>query len=503
MVKRLFPAALSLLLMLMHPPALGSEAALELELDRVDAELGRSVHVRLTARGTAQPLDAIDLSALAEDFAVDKLSRRTGDTGEEVSDAAQTLTLVLRPRRAGMLTVPALSLDGLRSVPQALSVRPAGVDDGVIDPLTQVSSMTVWQRQQVMVSVEIRTPQPFASLEAEPWAPAGFEVVPLPASRERGRSPDHRLETLRMGWALYPLNGGVQTVELPQVRYVRNGVAQRVFALPLLHLQVRDLPIYVPPTLPVGSVELASSLGGPFILRTGALVDWRIRLSSDELPPWRLPAVLKQVRSDGATKVFSARSERSMAPDPRGVHGEAVHHVPMKPLRSGLLNLPPLRVQYFDPHSGRLIVLTRPGERRLALGPWWLLLLGTPALLGTYMLLRRGWRWWHLRQRRRSQRREALAQLSVAETPEEIRAALMRFGGSENWPLNITLGSWLARWRAQFVTDPDLENAVLRLSTGCYDRRSPIDCEALRGDLLGQIRASRRHRRAPWFYSTT
>jgi hypothetical protein len=365
-----------------------------------------------------------------------------------------------------------------------------------------VSSTTVWQRQQVIVSIEVRTPQRFADLEAAPWTPAGFEVVPLPASRERGQVPDDPAETLRMGWALFPLAAGNRTVELPAVRYMRNGVARRVFALPLLHLEVQDLPPYLPPTIPVGVVALDSAILGSPVLRTGAVADWRVRLSSDELPPWRLPAVLRQVRSDTVLKAFSAHSDRTMAPDLLGVHGEAVHQIPLKPLRSGLLDLPTLRVQYFDPHTGRLTVLTGARERHLVLGLWWRFLLGALALSGGYVLLQRAGRWWLARSRRRSQRREALALLSAAGTPKELREALMALGRSEGWPSNLSLATWLTNWQTRFVEAPGLADTLQQLSVGCYDSRRPVDCEALRDELLARITGSRRRRRPMRLFPT-
>jgi hypothetical protein len=481
---RLLPA---LALLLLSPIALAGEPGLTLELDHQEIELGADVVARITAHGVPDRLAELDLGALGEDFAF--------DLGKSSDGAAQSIKVVLHPRRTGELTVPSLALGGARTAPHTLSVRPAATSKGSIDVHTSAAGLRVWQRQQLIVTVEVDTPQPFASLETEPWSPEGFEVVPLPVSRQRNSHPaDHR-ESLRLGWAIFPLNAGAQTVELPRIRYVRNGLVQRVFAPPLLHVEVRALPSYVPPTLPVGRVELNAALQGPSVLHTSAITTWRVSLSSDELPPWWLPAVLRQVRSDDELKVFTVSSERSMSPDPNGVHGETVHRIPIKPLINGVLALPALRLQYFDPHKGRLVTIVYPGERYLALGPWTRLVLGVLTLLGAYALLMRFRRWWLDRRRRHRHRREALALLNGAADPVQMRAALQRLSLSEGWPANATLTAWEDRWRARFITDPALGELLGRLASGCYDTRRPVDVTTLRMELLDLIRRSRRRRR--------
>ena len=457
---------------------------LSLTLNKTETQLGKPVRVELEAVDAPQPLSALDLQPLRQSFGV-VVEESMAGSGQTV----QRLRLRLYPRRTGELTLPALRLGELQSAPQTVHVT-----EGPITVTTHLSEPSPWQRQQVMLQLDITTPDLFASLAVEGELKArDVDVVPLPLSRERRGTG--KVAVLRLGWALSPLTAGTHNVELPPIRYELSGRTERIYYFPAMPLPVRPLPPYIPPTLPVGKVSVTSTLTPGGLLSPDTLAYWTVTVSGETVTPRGLPPLLRQVQSSERVRFLSVESERTW--DAETQRSRVVHHIPVKPLASGRLSLPSLQFQYFDPGTGRLVRVTHTPPRPWVLGWGWraamVMVPGLPALwlcLQLYRLSRRAFR-------RRREQNAALMALKEAADARQLRRALEAVSHAEGFPANLSLREWARHWRAHHHADPAFDPLVARLSRACYGKPSGQEDSA---DMNAALYALYRQNRGRWFF---
>ena len=444
-------------------------AGVTLHMDRTDVELGQGIAAQLRYTDTLPRPELSTLrTVLARDFAVD-----AGDTAQTGPHTfVQHLTLY--PRRVGELTVPALRAGDRRTTPVTIHVTPAQEAGHPLKVHVVFSSPQPWVRQQVRVVMEVTSADPFFGLEMHTPDLRGFEVVAIPQQQRKETVAGVRYTVKTVGWLLYPLRDGTHKLELPPISYVRNGLAVRRFYPPSLTLKVKPLPPYVPPLLPVGKISARTSLTPSGTLRTGRLAYWSVDIAGADVPADWLPPVLSQISSGKDMQVFPAETTRRDQPDAAGVHGLVRHRIPLKPLASGQVPLPRLRLQYFDPDSGRIVTVVATPKRPVALSlPVTILLtLVSGGLLGWLARLigRRAAGQW----RRYRLRRQALIDLRNAADPDALRSALRLYARAEGWPSNLSLDDWLARWRRHYVLPDVLATALAQLGAASYGDR-PTD----------------------------
>jgi hypothetical protein len=394
------------------------------------------------------------------------------------------------------LRIPPLTFHGTRSQPVRIRVQPGQARGQAIRFDTELSTARPWQRQQVLLRVSITTAEAFASLRSEAPQLPGFETVLLPPQRQSVSLNGQPGARLAIGWALFPLRPGRQQLELPVIDYRVGGVTRRRYYLPAITLEVRPLPPYLPPTVPVGRLSISSTVQPDHLIRPGQLGFWTVKLASPDLLPALLPAVLRQLQDSDGIHYLPAKSRRRTNPTATGVHGEVRHAIPFKARRNGPLALPDLEVQVFDPDAGRLVRLRHQPRRPWSLGLAWQGLFITLGLVMLYRLGRRAGRAVSAARQRRHLRRRALAQLQQAASPQQICAALRLYGRMLGWPRNLSLSAWQARWHEQFTAPPELPRWLAQLRSACYGQpEQHFDVAGLQRQLLALLARPRRRRK--------
>lgn len=467
-------------------PAAQSRAtpAFGLTLDTSPVEYGKAIAAELHAGYSRPGLDTVDLSALRRDFVV--------ETPDAVVRAhgGQSWRILLYPRRPGRLTIPSLRFHGDESAPLPVEVLPAiGRRDQVpMRVVGKVGNTSVWVGQAVRVVMQVDSDYRFALLSADPARRDGVDIAASPFTRHPAGGP---LRTqYRIGWTLYPQAAGTFAIQLPAVRYERDGVVTRRFFPPRIVLHVRALPSFVPPTLPVGRMRLSVSLPSRLFFRAHELFFLTLRIRSEGAPAQSSWEVLRQLRSSGALAIARPTAIPPSSAVRRGGWSEVDYRVAVTPQAMGLIALPSLRLQYFDPASGKIETRRQALGRLLVLDPWVAYLGAAAALLAALALSGAVYR--RVRRKLRIYRgyRTALHAIAHAQTPQAIRSGLMEIAAAEAWPPNLTLAAWLERWTARY---PGLSAAdgVLRLQAGLYGR-DPAPLEEIRAGLVALC-----HRRMP------
>jgi len=475
-------------ILLIFPVLALAKPSLEIELKHVTGEYGRPVTLKIIAEGLKTDLSRLQLNALSAQFAIDSrdLESEIVQQNEGVREqpnneygsgeiTRQILRLKMYPRQTGTLLIPAFTLDKISSGEEILTITDARDKGTKILLDSNISSTEVWQREQILVSLTLGTAEEFATIKPGDLPVDGIEITALPIKRVWTENENGGKSTITAGWSLIPLRPDISEIELPPIEYHLNGVVRRVFYLPKVRLKVRPLPSYLPPTIPVGKVDIKSSIttkdsASKGLLYTDELAYWNITIESKSLTPYWLPPILRQIQSGDGIHFFPAASVRSMQPDSKGVNGRVSHTIPFKPLQNGFVDIPSLKIQYFDPVTGRLETLVHQAEKPFSAGIISRLLL--VLLVAVFILALVGWLYRHLltRIRYRKRHQQAILRIRQADTSQEVVAGLRQAGEAEGWPANLSLTDWLARWNKKYQSDPKLDQTIKSLALLHYGK---------------------------------
>lgn len=475
-----------------------SATELHLELTQKNIELGQTLQGKLIAIDSTIALSDLDLKALQNDFVVITHTGALNDNELQryPQENVQVLELELYPRHSGVLTIPPINLGQAQSRVQTITVNPAMESGSTIDVHMQISDHQVWQRQQIVINVEVKSPQAFFTLETESFKLPGFEIVPLKTQKQSLHGDAHYRTRVTMGWALFPLIAGDYTVDPPMIGYRLGGRIQRRFPLSRIEIRVRQLPAYIPPNMPVAKVNIRSSVTPTGMLKTDTLSYWTVTLTAQGTLPYWLPPVLNKIQNTAGIEFLPAQTKRSEQLGKAGVFAKVVHQIPFKARHSGNVPLPILNVQYFDPSSGRIESLNYHPTQPLAMSTMvltLLLLCMSAAVIWTIRVL---FRHSNVYLHRRRLIRHAMNKISQADTAVDIIIGLRHYATAQGWSTNLSVADFVSIWRQHYhLTDSMLE-ALHAISYSAYSgRRSTPSLMDLRQTIFQQLRAPRRIKR--------
>lgn len=474
MVKRLF---CFLLMFLLTGVTTAQATGLLLVPEQLQQELGKPVQATLYAVDLPAKLVDVDLSPLQRHFGVetDYFVVQQPDKrwpGKKV----QRMQIKLYPRQTGALTIPSISLADTHSTETLVNITSAKIHQIPFTLETRLTTTQPWQRQQLRVTLSIKTADKFPLLESQlQEVQPGVDVVVLPAERQRLHDSQYQSQ-IQLSWIITAYRSGQQHINLPPVKYLHSGVLQRVFYLPQITVNVRSLPPYIPPTMPVGKVDISSTVSTPSLLHLNTLYYWRITLESEQLASSAFPAVLRSVKSGATVQFFPFESQRdeSFAADWRQT--KIIHNIPFKALTSGYIDLPVIRFNYFEPESGKIISKTLVPPQPFALATIWkvsglviILILILRGLRTLQQTISRGLARFH---NWRTTRQHLLAAGDVGEIKRVLCHWSVQAGQTKNGAL-LQLGQKI----------PPLAGPVTELYAACYGKSITADPVAIKHKL--------------------
>lgn len=482
-----------LCLFLLQPISSFAAPQLFINLNKSEIQLGHAIDAELYGIDLHTKLIDIDLRDLKEVFGV-TLEESFGEIEDPrwPGRPVQMMQFKLYPRQTGNLIVPELSVAGAQTKAQTVLVTPGikTTRNGAMDIQRELKLSTAqpWERQQVIIEVEVVAEDSFASLRSKPLKIPGFDVFSIPASVDKNSDNDSGRSVMRIGWVLLPLAAGQYHIELPPVEYHKSGQTERSYYFPKQTLNVKALPPYLPPTMPVGRIHMTSRLQSDTFILPGLLHYWDVTLTGNGIAPNWIPPISQQIKSNADMQFFPATAERVPFVSRDGLQGEVTYHIPFKPISNGRLKLPSLRIQYFDPESARIIIATHQPQPALVLSTTLRLivaglLLVTLLWAGKYLY----GKFCLMRQRHRL-RQAAMSGITQAQSFVDLRMALTLLAKAKGWPTNMTLRHFASHCRSKANASNDLLDLLNQLSHACYSNEPILDLENFRMALLTQLR---------------
>lgn len=362
--SRFGPTAFQVLLVaLLSMMSLNVSAQVRAWLDRDRIAAGETVTLNIEVNGSGSP----DYSPLQREFSVSgHTSRRQFEIVNGRSSSRTLFAVALKPRREGVLTVPALPIGSAKTQPLSLVVTPGQArvpsragDDVFIE--SEADDSDPYVQQSAGWVVRLYSAVPLVSGQLDQPAPQGASLQQIGDDVQYDRHlQGRRYQVVERRFLLIPESSGSLTI--PGATFQGRGVAGyfddflgagrsalQAQAAPRF-LQVRPIPANAPqPWLPLHSLKVRYQ-STPQALREGSAATLTIEVDADgataaQMPELQLPPI------DGV-QVFA----EPVQADERFVQGrprvKLTRSFSLVPTRAGQVRLPGMRLGWWDVEAG-------------------------------------------------------------------------------------------------------------------------------------------------------
>jgi len=459
--------ALIFLLLFVTPISHGSDSHLQLVANKNEVELGKPITVTITAYNIDREITNINTDVVLTDFGVYVLESESKSSDKQ--NKIQELKINLYPQRIGKLNIPSISLGERSTTPIAITALPASEDNGALDFNTTLSSSSVWQRQQVMMTTSLITHSKFSKIELDEFTHNGIESYEL--KMERTELNDGRYK-LTAGWVLYPLIEGTYNIHYPAVNYYSKGKIQRRFISPSTQLTVKALPPYIPPLMPVGKITVNKRIGVSDEETNNSHV-LSVDISSTQALPSTLPNLPRNYIDNQNIITEQTSSTLNTTLNDNRFISRIQHYIPISFSTSNLYHFPALSYKYFDPNTGKIITVKDKPDSILILSLWikiLLILVLCFVLIKNLILITK---YVSNSLKLRKKRKLITASTLNAQSPQELHCLLNQYVDTYHWGGNMTLSHLCEIWKRHLNTSPD--DALNSLSCACYTKEWDVN----------------------------
>ena len=416
-------------------------ANFDVRLTKNNIEYGKHTNLILSSNSSTPSLSTINFSVLNENFFV--------SAGADIitTNNRQEFHIQLYPRHTGEFTIPALNYAQHTSEAIPLMVVPA-IDSKTGNTLTIASStsvQTAWINQQVLITVSIRSKNKYIVLDKISPILATGRLLPLPTDSDVllnvGQDPSPLTTHHTTGWAYFPTQPGRHSIELPAIQYKSDGVITHRFYLPIQNITVKPLPLYVPTNFPVGTFSLHGDTKS-LILLTDKLQHIGLALIAEGISKNQLPRIENYLRSQQGLQLYPATNKLVQASNLAGITSQAKMEIPFKSNGTGIYQFADIRLQYFEPVSGKIRTLHYQWPTLFFISPWLLTLISLLVLLLLTYISSILYRYAKQYIRKYQILKQARQDIINAKTPIEIKSAIMLMSLAEDGIGNTTLQCW-------------------------------------------------------------
>lgn len=392
--RRAVHAVVALLcLLLLAMTAHAAPATLQAEVDRqhVAADGMLTLTLRLNNAGKLAP----DFSVLEKDFSV--LSEHSSSGISANMSGVQSWTewqLTLAPLRRGALTIPAFSVGAVSSQPITIQVGPplgggpTPEDDAApADPSTanntagepvflevSVDRPEVYVQQQVILTVRVFQSVPLDDMNITELEFDNASVHKLGQTKSQREINGVAYQIHELRYAIFPQQSGELTV--PEIVFTARELRRprSLFDLGARGQSVRKLSRQlnitvkpVPPQfsgktwLPARNLTLQETWGGdPASIRAGDSITRSVAIQADGLTAAQMPALAQPQLAKA--RLYADQPVLNDQADDSGMHGIRTDSAALIPAQPGPLQLPEVRVAWWDIDSDSEKIAVIPAQ---------------------------------------------------------------------------------------------------------------------------------------------
>lgn len=451
--------------------------------DKSESILGRPIRVELYGVNLKTNFSDINLAVLNKNFGVivDYVINDTSDN-RWPNKKIQILKFKIYPRRTGSVRIPKIQTGNISSKEKTVLITKGDTSS----PLIILPKKKPYEQQQFIVYTQVLSSDATSRLSVDTKAVIdSFTGIPLPFERSKNKEG---MYVLKIGWALSALKNGRINLNLPPIEYSVSGVSRKKFYLPSKLINIKALPLYLSPTVPIGKISIQSKLSQSGFLLTDSISYWNIRLEGNLNNSYKLPPVLRQVKSSSNIKFLPVNSIRSIKKTSNSLISIVNHAIPFKTLESGFLTFPEIQLQYFDPVNGKINTLSYKTKRIFSLSLFWRIILIFLFILLFIYIFKISYKKWEGFKFLKIKREQAILLLQKNNI-SNIRESIRLLSEAENWPKNITITQWGEYWKNKYKVNDGFDDFVEKLSICFYGTAEARNTDNLNFELLMLIKS--------------
>ncbi len=340
--------------------------------------IGLDETLQLSVRIDSQMvLSEPDFSGLKADF--DILGTRQSRQMRSVNGKSESWTqwtLTLAPKREGLLQIPALKLKGARSQPLTIEVRAPAQPETAADRdyylELELDKEQLHVQEQLLVRVRLLSAISLSGLQGAALTVDGANVSRLDERQYERIQRGRRYGVFEVSYVVFPQRSG--PLEIPAQRFsaVKNASrsvfgrsgGQRIrISSDARTVNVLPRPSSFPAAewLPTTELQLTQSWGkGSPEFRVGEPVTRTLKLKVSGVETTQVP-LIRMVETAGL-KLYPEQPETEESSNADGLQLERTERFGLVPSKPGTLELPAIRIRWWDIRADRERVAELPAE---------------------------------------------------------------------------------------------------------------------------------------------
>ena len=273
--------------------------------------------------------------------------------------------------------------------------------------VTDASRLILWQRELLTVTVSIRTKEEFSYIKPINYDNKNYKIE-THVSTKTIRGNNDFIKTMHI--FIWPHEPGQQSLILKDIELVLSGRVINKYSLPSLSMDIKPLPEYLPPNLPVGQIDLNVALNNqsliPFIFLKDNISFATIQVNSRGIHPDLIPLYSNLELSDNITLLDSKIIENRQLDNSFQV--EQMFEIPFVTTSTGLIPVSDIKLIYFDPVKSKITTRTIESARLISLNAYTRLVILSVLLYIAFSLVTKLKHWLLMIRQRRNIWREIL-----------------------------------------------------------------------------------------------
>lgn len=363
---------LSLSLIFLLTASLVHAASLSSSVNRNNIGINETLTLLVTYADQVST-DKLNLGSLKNDFEV--LSARPQSSsnmsvinGQVTRQASTIWTILLAPRREGRLLIPAFSLAGETSNAITIQVSKANVVPVSKQPLLvnlSVDNNEIYLGQQLLVTLTLSAMQSVRDLSGDPLAIEGAHIEQLDQQTFQRIDNGIARQVVVLKYALFANDAGEITIPSQMFRGVigsRRSIfdsfgsqqAQQVIARSKAHkVKVNSKPDGSnDPWFPAKNVTIKSTWSSDTkSARVGVPITRTIKITAEQQRASVIPPLKRDLQT--SYKTYSDQPQLENTISAHGIVGTRVESEAIVPSESGELNLPEIRLSWWNTNSNQ------------------------------------------------------------------------------------------------------------------------------------------------------
>ena len=228
------------------------ESHLKIIVDKSQVEMGKYLSARIVYTGKHIP-DSSHLEKWYDDFFVDRRNKESETLANSLIQTTEFLRLY--PRATGNKVLHSIALGGAIAYPVKIKVIPVIRNQIDGTPHWQPLPETIWQGETIKLSISQNLLDLSNQIVIEDGLFTGFVTQLLDQKEVKNDNVEQKNQkNIQLSWLITANSPGTFQLEAPAI--VQRGRGRWKFYLPRVHLKVKPLPSYIPPTIPVGKLSI-------------------------------------------------------------------------------------------------------------------------------------------------------------------------------------------------------------------------------------------------------